>query len=64
MPELTLERLRNAGQRFTDRLVDYVQTLRLGPGLASDTDIGPLIGDRYRQKVAEQVDEARAGRAY
>src|SRR3954469_25005740 len=28
---------------FTERLVEYVRTLRLGPGLASSTDIGPLI---------------------
>ncbi|HEU4326048.1 MAG TPA: aldehyde dehydrogenase family protein [Roseiflexaceae bacterium] len=45
--------------RFTDRLVDYVRTLRLGHGLEPSTDIGPLIGDRYRHKVELQVDEAR-----
>jgi betaine-aldehyde dehydrogenase len=44
---------------FTDRLVDYVRTLRLGPGSAPDTDIGPLIGERYRRKVEEHVEEAR-----
>src|SRR4029077_9504422 len=41
----------------TDRLVDYVRTLRLAPGLEPTTDIGPLIGDRYRHKVEEHVDE-------
>jgi betaine-aldehyde dehydrogenase len=46
-------------KRFTDRLVDYVRTLRLGPGSEPTTDIGPLIGDRYRKKVEEHVDEAR-----
>ena len=45
---------------FTDRLVDYVRTLRLGSGLEPTTDIGPLIGDRYRHKVEEHVEEARA----
>jgi acyl-CoA reductase-like NAD-dependent aldehyde dehydrogenase len=45
---------------FTDRLVDFVGTLRLGPGLQPGTDIGPLIGDRYRAKVESHVDEARA----
>ncbi len=44
---------------FTDRLVDYVRTLRLGHGLEATTDIGPLIGDRYRHKVEEHVEEAR-----
>jgi betaine-aldehyde dehydrogenase len=45
---------------FTERLVDYVRTLRLGPGLEPTTDIGPLIGERYRHKVEEHVEEARA----
>jgi betaine-aldehyde dehydrogenase len=45
---------------FTDRLVDYVRTLRLGSGFEPTTDIGPLVGDRYRHKVEEHVDEARA----
>jgi acyl-CoA reductase-like NAD-dependent aldehyde dehydrogenase len=47
-------------QRFTDRLVDFVQSLRLGNGMEPTTDMGPLIGDRYRAKVEEQVDEARS----
>jgi acyl-CoA reductase-like NAD-dependent aldehyde dehydrogenase len=45
---------------FTDRLVDYVKTLRLGPGLEPTTDIGPLIGDRYRYKVEDHVEDARS----
>lgn len=45
---------------FTERLVAFVQTLRLGPGLDPTTDIGPLVGDRYRAKVEDQVEEARA----
>jgi betaine-aldehyde dehydrogenase len=46
-------------KRFTDRLVDYVQTLRLGHGLDPQTDIGPLIGERYRHKVEGHVEDAR-----
>lgn len=49
---------------FTDRLVDFVRTLRLGPGMEPTTDIGPLIGDRYRQKVEMQVEEARGRGAH
>ncbi len=45
---------------FTERLVEFVRTLRLGPGLAPDTDIGPLVGAKYRAKVEDHVDEARA----
>jgi betaine-aldehyde dehydrogenase len=45
---------------FIERLVAFVRTLRLGNGLESSTDIGPLVGAKYRAKVEEQVDEARA----
>jgi acyl-CoA reductase-like NAD-dependent aldehyde dehydrogenase len=44
---------------FTDRLVDYVRSLRLGHGLEPTTDIGPLIGERYRHKVEAHVEDAR-----
>lgn len=45
---------------FTDRLVDYVRSLRLGHGLDPATDLGPVIGDTYRAKVEEHVAEARS----
>lgn len=45
---------------FTDQLVDFVRSLRLGDGMEPTTDIGPLIGDKYRAKVEEHVEEARA----
>jgi betaine-aldehyde dehydrogenase len=44
---------------FTDRLVDYVRSLQLGHGLEPTTDIGPLIGERYRHKVEAHVEDAR-----
>ena len=44
---------------FTERLVAYVQSLRLGPGLEPTTDIGPLIGEQYRTRVEAHVAEAR-----
>lgn len=47
-------------RQFTERVVDYVRTLRLGAGLEATTDIGPLVGDKYRAKVEEHVEEARA----
>jgi acyl-CoA reductase-like NAD-dependent aldehyde dehydrogenase len=46
-------------KQFTERLVDFVRSLRLGPGLDPATDIGPLVGDKYRAKVEEQVEDAR-----
>ena len=45
---------------FIERITEYAHGLRLGPGLDPDTDIGPIIGERYRNKIEEQVAEARA----
>lgn len=45
---------------FTERLVDFVRTLRLGHGLEPTTDLGPVIGAKYRTKVEEHVEAARA----
>lgn len=47
-------------KRFTEQLIAYVESLRLGPGLEPTTDIGPLVGARYREKVEAHVAEARA----
>ncbi len=41
-----------------------MQTLRLGPGLEPTTDIGPLIGARYRHKVEDHVEDARTKGAH
>ncbi len=49
----------SVAKRFTDNLVDFVKTLRLGNGMEPTTDIGPLVGDKYRAKVEDQVEEAR-----
>jgi acyl-CoA reductase-like NAD-dependent aldehyde dehydrogenase len=47
-------------REFTERLVAFVGGLRLGNGMDPGTDIGPLVGAKYRAKVEEQVEEARA----
>jgi betaine-aldehyde dehydrogenase len=46
--------------KFTERLADFVRSLRLGPGIEPSTDIGPLVGEKYRAKVEDHVAEARA----
>lgn len=43
---------------FTEGLVDFVRGLRLGPGLESSTDMGPMAGAKYREKVENHVAEA------
>ena len=45
---------------FIERIVAYARGLRLGPGLEPETDLGPIIGERYRAKVEAQVAEAQA----
>jgi betaine-aldehyde dehydrogenase len=46
--------------QFTEALVAHVRGLRLGPGLESTTDVGPMIGDPYRAKVEKHVADAKA----
>ncbi len=43
---------------FTERIVAYARGLRLGPGIEPETDMGPIIGERYRAKIEAQVAEA------
>lgn len=43
---------------FVGGLVDYVKTLRLGPGLEATTDIGPMADPKYRAKTEEHVADA------
>lgn len=45
-------------KEFTEALVEHVRALKLGPGLEMTTDVGPMIGDRYRQKVEHHIQEA------
>jgi betaine-aldehyde dehydrogenase len=44
---------------LTEALVEHVRSLRLGPGLSRDTDIGPMIGERYRERFESHVEDAR-----
>jgi betaine-aldehyde dehydrogenase len=43
---------------FTEELADFVSKLRLGNGLDEGVDIGPMLRDRFRQKVEGHVVEA------
>jgi betaine-aldehyde dehydrogenase len=44
---------------FASAMADYVQGLRLGPGLEPTTDMGPMAAPGYRAKVEEHVAEAQ-----
>jgi betaine-aldehyde dehydrogenase len=49
--------------QFTEELADFVGKLRLGNGLEEGTDIGPMIRDKFRVKIEEQLEEAVKGGA-
>lgn len=44
--------------QFSEELADFVSRLRLGNGWDEGVDLGPMIRDRFRQKVENQVREA------
>lgn len=57
------ERVYLPGKRkkeFTEAIVEFVKTLKLGPGIDRTTDIGPMIGASYREKVVDHVNEAKS----
>jgi acyl-CoA reductase-like NAD-dependent aldehyde dehydrogenase len=43
---------------FVSAFVEYTESLRVGDPLDPETDIGPLVSARQRDKVAAQVDAA------
>jgi succinate-semialdehyde dehydrogenase/glutarate-semialdehyde dehydrogenase len=45
---------------FTSRFAKRLATLSVGPGLDDGTDVGPLVNEDTRSKVAGLVDEAAA----
>ncbi len=49
----------NLAGDFTDAVVEEVKALRIGPGIEPTTDIGPMIGDKYRAKFESHVEDAR-----
>lgn len=44
--------------QFSEELADFVGRLRLGNGLESGTDIGPMIRNSFREVVEAQIAEA------
>ncbi|MFN2273935.1 MAG: aldehyde dehydrogenase family protein [Anaerolineales bacterium] len=48
---------------FAEELADFVSGLRLGSGLEPGVDIGPMIRDRFRQKVEGQIEAATSSGA-
>jgi len=51
---------RSIFDEFTTRMVEYVKSLRVGPGIEPTTDVGPMARAPYRAKVEAQVEDAVA----
>jgi len=49
--------------QFSEELADFVSKLRLGNGLDDGTDVGPMIRNKFREKVEGQVTEAASAGA-
>jgi len=49
--------------KFIERATSAVARLRLGSGLEPESDVGPLINARQRDRVGELVDRARSAGA-
>jgi acyl-CoA reductase-like NAD-dependent aldehyde dehydrogenase len=49
----------NVSKEFTEALVEQVKSLRLGPGIEPTTDVGPMIGEKYRAKFETHIEQAQ-----
>ncbi|MGV9714107.1 NAD-dependent succinate-semialdehyde dehydrogenase [Gordonia sp. NPDC003424] len=47
-------------EQFTAALADRIGALRVGPGWADGTEVGPIINERQRDRIAALVDGAVA----
>ena len=52
--------MRDVYDDYLREFVDYTESLVLGDPLDPDTDIGPMVSARQREKVATQVERAVA----
>jgi succinate-semialdehyde dehydrogenase len=50
-------------QKFTDQVTSLVSKLRVGNGLSPDSNLGPLINARQRDRVEEMVEKSRSSGA-
>lgn len=48
----------NKYKAFAEAMAEYVQDLKLGPGLDPKTDMGPMAAASYRTKVEDHVTDA------
>jgi acyl-CoA reductase-like NAD-dependent aldehyde dehydrogenase len=47
-------------REFVERFVDHIRTIKVGDGMRSDTDMGPLISEKALLRVEDQVKRSVA----
>lgn len=47
-------------RNLPEAIVEQVKSLRLGSGLESTTDMGPMIGETYRAKFEKHIADAKS----
>jgi succinate-semialdehyde dehydrogenase len=50
-------------QQFTNQVTSHVSKLRMGDGLAAESNVGPLINARQRDRVEEMVQQSETAGA-
>ena len=49
----------DAGDALLPRITERIGSLKIGPGVAPDSDMGPLVTEAHRDKVASYLDRGR-----
>lgn len=49
---------RSRYKTFSDGLADIFSIKRVGPGLDSGSEVGPLVSERARQRISDMIDDA------
>jgi acyl-CoA reductase-like NAD-dependent aldehyde dehydrogenase len=50
-------------EQFTDQVTSHASKLRVGDGMAPETNVGPLINARQRDRVEEMLQQSQTGGA-
>ncbi len=53
----------SVADKFLDRFLEKVESLKVGDPLDAETDVGPVIDEGNRDRVVDLIDEARNGGA-
>ncbi|GCE47185.1 aldehyde dehydrogenase (NAD+)/phenylacetaldehyde dehydrogenase [Thermosporothrix hazakensis] len=46
-------------EQVVDGLCSYAQQMKIGPGISPDTELGPLVSEEQRQRVASYIERGK-----